>query len=206
MIRSPPRVHYVVPTKERSAGELGTGPTVRQLRTNKAVHLSSWMQEEELRADYSTIRGRIRALFPRASADDVVQESYAQAIAYAQRVPDRIRRPAGLIWTIAKRQALRSAFAMHNLSDGLAGPQLSSSTVAPWEAANANLNHRTLHYAVTNLPHGYRDVVHRYYFQSQSCREIAADLNLSTTAVRTRLRRARAKLRIALGGLDDTGE
>ncbi len=52
-----------------------------------------------------------------------------------------------------------------------------------------------LYDAVRELPVKYRQVVHLYYFEDYSVKEIAGILTLSETAVQTRLLRARQKLR-----------
>ena len=57
-----------------------------------------------------------------------------------------------------------------------------------------------LYYAVLGLPVKYRQVVHLYYFEEYSVKEIAELLKLSETAVQTRLQRARQKLKEALKG------
>ena len=53
---------------------------------------------------------------------------------------------------------------------------------------------------VMKLPVKYRQVVHLYYFEEYSVKEIAELMNLSETAVQTRLLRARQKLKEALKG------
>ena len=52
-----------------------------------------------------------------------------------------------------------------------------------------------LYYAVRELPVKYRQVVHLYYFEDYSVREIANIMKLSETAVQNRLLRARQKLK-----------
>lgn len=52
-----------------------------------------------------------------------------------------------------------------------------------------------LYDAVRELPVKYRQVVHLYYFEDYSVKEIAGILKLSETAVQTRLLRARQKLK-----------
>ena len=52
-----------------------------------------------------------------------------------------------------------------------------------------------LFYAVQKLPVRYREVVHLYYYEEYSVREIADLLKISETAIQTRLLRARKKLR-----------
>lgn len=55
-----------------------------------------------------------------------------------------------------------------------------------------------LYYTVMELPVQYRQVVHLYYFEEYSVKEIAKLLKLSETAVQTRLLRARQKLKETL--------
>ncbi len=57
-----------------------------------------------------------------------------------------------------------------------------------------------LYYAVKELPVKYRQVVHLYYFEEYSVKEIAEMMKLSETAVQTRLQRARQKLKETLKG------
>ena len=52
-----------------------------------------------------------------------------------------------------------------------------------------------LYYAVRELPVKYRQVVHLYYFEEYSVKEIAGLMKLSETAVQTRLLRARQQLK-----------
>ena len=57
-----------------------------------------------------------------------------------------------------------------------------------------------LYDVVMELPVKYRQVVHLYYFEEYSVKEIAEIAKLSETAVQTRLQRARQKLKEALKG------
>lgn len=52
-----------------------------------------------------------------------------------------------------------------------------------------------LYFAVRELPQKYRQIVHLYYFEEYSVKEIADIMRLSETAVQTRLQRARQKLK-----------
>ena len=54
--------------------------------------------------------------------------------------------------------------------------------------------------AVLGLPDDYRNVIHLFYYEQYSVREIAELLGLSETAVKTRLSRARGKLKNTLKG------
>ena len=54
--------------------------------------------------------------------------------------------------------------------------------------------------AVLGLPDDYRSVIHLFYYEQYSVREIAEILELSEAAVKTRLSRARGKLKNTLKG------
>lgn len=58
-----------------------------------------------------------------------------------------------------------------------------------------DLAERDLADALEQLPTKYRAVIHLHYFEGYSAKEIAEMLDLSTTAVTTRLARGREKLR-----------
>ena len=53
----------------------------------------------------------------------------------------------------------------------------------------------SLFYAVQELPYKYRQIVYLYYYEEYSIREIGGMLKLSETAVKSRLLRARQKLK-----------
>ena len=55
-----------------------------------------------------------------------------------------------------------------------------------------------LYHAVMKLPVKYRQVIHLYYYEGYSVREIAELLRISETAVQTRLLRARKQLKESL--------
>lgn len=61
---------------------------------------------------------------------------------------------------------------------------------------------RALWEAVGELPESMRVVIHLYYQEGYSGKEIAGLLGLEPSIVRTRLQRARAQLKISLGGVD----
>jgi RNA polymerase sigma-70 factor, ECF subfamily len=62
--------------------------------------------------------------------------------------------------------------------------------------------------AVMRLPVEYREVVHLYYYEELDVREVALALGLSDGTIRSRLFRARGKLRVMLqeGGFTHDGE
>lgn len=59
-----------------------------------------------------------------------------------------------------------------------------------------------LYYAVQELPPKYRQIVYLHYYEEYSIRDIAEMMKLSETAVKTRLLRARQKLKSAMEACD----
>ena len=60
---------------------------------------------------------------------------------------------------------------------------------------------RQLYQAVSSLPEKYRSVVHLYYYESYSVKEIAQILQQKETTIQTRLMRARKLLKQQLKGV-----
>ena len=60
--------------------------------------------------------------------------------------------------------------------------------------------------SLDEVPEGERTAVHLHYAEGYRTEEIAAMLGVPGTTVRTRLRRARMRLKDLLGGTDDEGE
>ena len=61
-----------------------------------------------------------------------------------------------------------------------------------------------IYYAVLNLPIKYRTVIHLYYYENYSIKEISKILKLNENTVKTRLSRARQKLEETVkGGIED---
>jgi RNA polymerase sigma-70 factor (ECF subfamily) len=57
--------------------------------------------------------------------------------------------------------------------------------------------------ALESLPEAMRSVVHLYYYEDYSAEEIAKLLGINPSTVRTRLQRARGKLKTLLGGVEN---
>ena len=127
----------------------------------------------------------------RADAEDVVQEVF---LSYLQHTPvcdspQKLR--AWLMTTTANKckNLLRSGWRKRTL---------------PLEDVHAPPDHRDevieVRSALAKLPPNLRGAVHLFYYEQLPTREIAELLNLSETAVRSRLFQARKKLRTLLGG------
>ena len=127
----------------------------------------------------------------RADAEDVVQEVVLACLQNEPRCdrPEQLR--AWLMTATANKckNLLRSGWRKRTL---------------PLEDVHASPDHRDevieVRAALAGLPPNLRGVVHLYYFEEMSVRQIAGLLQLSETAVRSRLFQARKKLKKLLGG------
>lgn len=123
----------------------------------------------------------------RQDAEDVVQTAFLKLLECDTPFQDEthIRR-----WLI--RVAVNEA---HSLWRSFWRRNVSSLEEQTAEPVFSQPEYSDLFYAVQDLPVRYREVVHLYYYEEYSIREIAALLHLSETAVQTRLMRARRKLK-----------
>ena len=130
----------------------------------------------------------------REDAEDAVQEVFLNFLrcgkAFAD--PDALRRYLMTATANRCRDLLKSAAHRHRCSldeaEQFSGPQ---------DDADARLEVRL---ALGRLEPKYRGVVYLFYYEDRSVRQIARDLGLTETAVRTRLVRARKQLKALLGG------
>ena len=70
-----------------------------------------------------------------------------------------------------------------------------SENIAETENPEENETAEAVIAAVRALPEKYRPLVEMYYYEEMSCREIARALKMNEATVRTRLKRAREKLK-----------
>ena len=71
------------------------------------------------------------------------------------------------------------------------------------EAAQSASQNNDVLQAVMNLPANYKVVVYLYYYEEFTTQEIAKNLHCTESTVRSRLARARNKLKLYLGGNAD---
>lgn len=133
----------------------------------------------------------------RADAEDVVQDTFLKLLRHPRDFRDESHLRAWLIRVTANgcKDLLRAPWRRRCCSlEEAAEP----ATLMPEESELLS--------AVLALPAKYRGVIHLYYYEDYSVREIAALLELSETAVQTRLLRARQRLKKELGGIwNDAG-
>lgn len=128
-------------------------------------------------------------------AQDVYQDVFLRLLgqpAAPQWAPDHLR-----AWLL--RTALNRCADLHRFR--LRRPTVPLEEIA--EAAAAEDGAAELWEAVGRLPEKLRTAVHLHYAEGYSTEEIAALLGVPAATVRTRLRRARLRLKDMLGGSED---
>jgi RNA polymerase sigma-70 factor (ECF subfamily) len=131
----------------------------------------------------------------RADAEDVYQDVFLRLLEQPDRHWDGEHLKAWLIRATVNRCADLGRFRLRR-------PVLSLEEV-PEIARPADDPASELWEAVARLPEKLRTVVHLHYAEGYKTDEIAAMLGVPAATVRTRLRRARKKLKDLLGGIDD---
>ncbi len=120
-------------------------------------------------------------------AEDVVQTAFLKLLECDTHFQDEDHIRRWLIRvTVNESHSIWRSFWRRNVSP------LEEQTAEP---AFTQPENSDLFYAVQKLPVRYREVVHLYYYEEYSIREIAEILHISETAIQTRLMRARRKLK-----------
>ena len=124
-------------------------------------------------------------------ADDAVQEVFLRLYQRAEPFdsPEHLRRWLLRVTLNYCRDVLKSPWRRRRVS-------LESLPELP---AFQREEERVLYQTVMSLPEKYRTVLDLFYYEELSVREIAGLLHIEVSAVTTRLSRARAKLKDALG-------
>ena len=136
-----------------------------------------------LRAAFSVLRNA-------ADAQDAAQEAFLRLLEKRPAFNDEQHEKAWLIRvTINAAKNMRSAAARRE--------PLEENTAFVYEEYSETLN------AVLSLPVKYRTVIHLYYYEGYSIKEIAAILDIPEATAGTQLARGREKLRTMLKGEDE---
>ncbi len=153
--------------------------------------------EADFARHYDLILYRVRYSFPRASADDVVQEAFCEAIRYVSGSTRRVGEPVALLWTIAKRVAIRPAFA--RVSTSVRSYDVDDhqplSSLEPWAMASTRETHQRVLERIGGLSQCLADAATGYYLEGLSCRELAERQRTTTGVMKSRVARARQALR-----------
>lgn len=155
------------------------------LRTDKDI--------EDIYRRYVDILYRVAYSFMKNSADaeDMVQETFIRLLRSGTSFASEQHEKAWLIVTVSNlcKSALRSPWQRREALDAITEP----STVedAPLDEALD---------AVLALPEDYKLPVYLFYYEGYPTAEIARMLGVAPATVRSRLNRARKKLKLTLGG------
>ena len=136
-----------------------------------------------LRAAFSVLRNT-------ADAQDATQEAFLRLLEKRPAFNDEQHEKAWLLRvTINAAKNMRGSFSRTE--------PLEENTAFVYEEYSETLN------AVLSLPIKYRTVIHLYYYEGYSIKEIAAILDTPAATVGTWLARGREKLKTMLKGEDD---
>ena len=145
-----------------------------------------------LYGEYSNMIYRLALVRTRNSSDaeDIVQEVFLRYLKYAPSFDSTEHQKAWLIKVTLNctNTILGSAYRKHSV---------------PFElftdpGTEDDLPDSTVYDAVLKLPSKYRTVIHLFYYEDYSVKEIASMMHATETAVKTWLRRARLKLQSEL--------
>ena len=121
-------------------------------------------------------------------AEDILQEVFYK---YIKRKPDFESREHGRAWFI--KVTINCTKSFFNSSYRKKSVPLDEELKSEEKELDTTLS------VVLSLPQRYRTVIHLYYYEDYSVKEIAIALQCSENTVKTRLARGREKLKKALG-------
>ena len=129
-----------------------------------------------------------------ADAEDMVQETFIRLLRSGMVFDSVQHEKAWLIVTVSNlcKSALRSPWRRRVDIDTMSEPPTVEDTI-PDETLDA----------VMALPEDYKLPVYLYYYEGYQAAEIAEMLGVAPATVRSRLSRARQKLKLTLGGVYD---
>jgi len=141
----------------------------------------------------SMLRAAYSVLHCAADAEDAAQEAFVRLITKAPRLRDEEHQRAWLL-----RVTINIARNMRRARSRECGPP-SEDIPSPTRSDGDMLA------LVTSLPERYSTVIHLYYYEGFSIKDIARILNMPSATVGTRLARGRSLLRAMMEG-EDTDE
>lgn len=155
------------------------------LRTDKDI--------EDIYRRYVDMLYRVAYSFMKNSADaeDMVQETFIRLLRSGTSFASEQHEKAWLIVTVSNlcKSALRSPWQRRTGLDDMAEPP-AAADATPDETLEA----------VLALPEDYKLPVYLFYYEGYPTAEIARMLGVAPATVRSRLNRARKKLKLTLGG------
>lgn len=188
-----------------------------QLPTDAALIERSWHDPEAFAGLYDRHAGVLHRYVARrlgdAAADDIVADAFLDAFRRRLRYDPSIDDARPWLYGIAanligkhRRTEVRMlrAYARSGADPVLAGPYSASQVDEADSRVSSAAVRRKLAAALAALPGGERDVLLMAAWADLSYSEIAESLHIPVGTVRSRLHRARTRIRAALGGFDPT--
>jgi RNA polymerase sigma-70 factor (ECF subfamily) len=148
-----------------------------------------------------------RRVLPVEDAEDAAHDAIVQALVHA----DSFRADAQVgtwLFRITFNAALVRQRCDHRTFQRLRRVEREADTISPLGTSATSAAHRLeeheqldqLRSAVARLPEAYRTVIERCVYEEQSAESVATDLGITPSALRTRITRARDRLRALLAG------
>ena len=130
----------------------------------------------------------------KSEEEEVFQEVFLRLVKYKERIQGREHLKAWLLRVTVNccKKQFDSAFRKKTVSI--------DRDVQSTDSYEMDLPENLIYEAVLRLPADYRSTVHLFYYEQYSVSEIAEMLELSESAVKTRLYRSRGMLKEALKG------
>lgn len=136
----------------------------------------------------SMFRAAFAVLRNRDDAEDAVQEAFMKLMEKAPQFTDDEHAKAWLLRVTV------------NLSKNMLKASLRKNKSETEEASYTENESDEVLFCVMRLEENYRTVIHLYYYEGYSIKEIASILSLPSATVGTRLKRGRSKLKKMLEG------
>lgn len=129
-----------------------------------------------------------------ADADDIFQEVFLKLLKYRKTIKSEEHLKAWLL-TVTINQCKSMHLSIWNKR------KVSIDEIVEPVISNENEDYTELHEAIKDIPVKYRDVIHLFYFEELSIKEISQILNRNEGTIKTQLNRGRQLLKDKLGNM-----
>lgn len=129
-----------------------------------------------------------------ADADDIFQEVFFKLLKYKKTIKSEEHLKAWLL-TVTINQCKSTHLSIWNKR------KISIDEIVEPVISNEKEDYAELHEAIKDIPIKYRDVIHLFYFEDLSIKEISQILNRNEGTIKTQLNRGRQLLKDKLGNM-----
>ena len=129
-----------------------------------------------------------------ADADDIFQEVFLKLLKYKKTIKSEEHLKAWLL-TVTINQCKSMHLSIWNKR------KVSIDEILEPVISNEKEDYAELHEAIKDIPIKYRDVIHLFYFEDLSIKEISQILNRNEGTIKTQLNRGRQLLKDKLGNM-----